>query len=45
MMLKAAAGRTVLPLFKKDMEANKPGGQPTRAIQLEWGEPGVKQGQ
>ena len=45
MMLKAAAGRTVLPLFKKDMEANKPGGTPTRAIQLEWGEPGVKQGQ
>src|ERR1044071_3865517 len=38
MMLKAAAGRTVLPLFKKDMEANKPGGTPTRAIQLEWGE-------
>jgi hypothetical protein len=27
------------------MEANKPGGQPTRSIQLEWGEPGVKQGQ
>jgi uncharacterized protein len=45
MMLKAAAGRVVLPLFKKDMEANKPGGEPTRSIQLEWGEPGVKQGQ
>jgi hypothetical protein len=45
MMLKAAAGRTILPLFKPDMEANKPGGTPTRAIQLEWGEPGVKQGQ
>jgi succinate-acetate transporter protein len=41
MMLKSAAGRVVLPLFKKDMEANKPGGQPTRSIQLEWGEPGV----
>jgi hypothetical protein len=27
------------------MEANKPGGTPTRAIELEWGEPGVKQGQ
>jgi hypothetical protein len=26
-------------------EANVPGGQPTRAIQLEWAEPGVKQGQ
>jgi hypothetical protein len=45
MMLKAAAGKVVLPLFKKEMEANKPGGTPTRAIQLEWGEPGVKQGQ
>jgi succinate-acetate transporter protein len=45
MMLKAAAGRVVLPLFKKDMEANKPGGTPTRSIELEWGEPGVKMGQ
>jgi hypothetical protein len=45
MMLKAAAGKTVLPMFKRDMEANKPGGTPTRAIELEWGEPGVKQGQ
>ena len=26
MMLKAAAGKIVLPLFKTDMEANKPGG-------------------
>lgn len=45
MMLKAAAGKVVLPLFKKDAEANKPGGTPTRAIELEWGEPGVKMGQ
>ena len=45
MMLKAAAGRTVLPLLKRDLEANKPGGTPTRAIELEWGEPGVKMGQ
>lgn len=45
MMLKAAAGKVVLPLFKKDAEANKPGAEPTRSIQLEWGEPGVKQGQ
>jgi succinate-acetate transporter protein len=44
MMLKAAAGRTVLPLMKRGMEANKPGGQPTRPIELEWGEPGVKMG-
>jgi succinate-acetate transporter protein len=45
MMLKAAAGRVVLPLGKKEMEANKPGAQPTRSIELEWGEPGVKMGQ
>jgi uncharacterized protein len=45
MMLKAAAGRTILPLFKTEMEANKPGAQPTRPIQLEWAEPGVKMGQ
>jgi len=45
MMLKAAWGRTLLPLFKTDMAANVPGRQPTRAIELEWGEPGVKQGQ
>jgi uncharacterized protein len=45
MMLKASAGRVVLPLFKRDMEANKPGGTPTRPIQLEWAEPGVKMGQ
>jgi len=45
MMLKAAAGRVVLPLFKRDMEANKPGGTPTRPIQLDWAEPGVKMGQ
>jgi succinate-acetate transporter protein len=45
MMLKAAAGKVVLPLFKKEAEANRPGGKPTKAIELEWGEPGVKQGQ
>jgi len=45
MMWKAAAGKTVLPLFKTDMDANKPGAKPTKAIQLEWGEPGVKMGQ
>jgi len=45
MMLKGAAGKIVLPLFKTDMEANRPGGKPTRAIELEWGEPGVKMGQ
>jgi uncharacterized protein len=45
LMLKAAAGRTVLPLFRVGREANLPGGRPTRSIQLEWGEPGVKMGQ
>lgn len=45
MMLKAAAGRTVLPLFRVDPETNVPGGHPTRAIQLTWGEPGIKAGQ
>lgn len=45
MMWLGSAGRTILPAFKTNMEANKPGGQPTRAIQLDWAEPGVKQGQ
>ena len=45
MMLKASAGRVVLPLFKTSMEANRPGGRPSRAVELEWGEPGVKMGQ
>jgi succinate-acetate transporter protein len=37
MMLKAAAGREVLPLFTK--------GEATRAVELAWGEPGIKHGQ
>jgi uncharacterized protein len=45
MMLKAAAGQIVLPLFKRDRESNVPRSRPSRAVQLEWGEPGVKQGQ
>jgi uncharacterized protein len=45
MMLKGAAGQIVLPLFKTDKASNTPGAKPTRAIQLEWGEPGVKKGQ
>ena len=45
MMLKAASGRTVLPLFKLGADANVPGRKPTRPIELEWAEPGVKQGQ
>jgi succinate-acetate transporter protein len=45
MMVAAASGRTVLPLFKGSAAANVPGRKPTRAIELDWAEPGVKQGQ
>jgi hypothetical protein len=45
MMLLAGAGKVVLPLGKFSKEANMPGGQPTKPIQLEWAEPGVKKGQ
>jgi uncharacterized protein len=45
MMLKGAAGEIVLPLFKTDRESNKPGAVPTRAVELAWGEPGIKKGQ
>ena len=41
----AASGRTIFPLGKYKKAANIPGGQPIRPIQLEWAEPGVKQGQ
>ena len=40
-----AAGRTIFPLFKYKRAANVPGARPTRAIELEWAEPGVKMGQ
>ncbi|MGH3051144.1 MAG: acetate uptake transporter family protein [Gaiellaceae bacterium] len=45
MMLKAASGRVILPLFRLGADPNVPGRKPTRAIELEWAEPGVKQGQ
>jgi succinate-acetate transporter protein len=45
MVMLAASGRTILPLFKFSKEANIPSGRPVRPIQLEWAEPGVKQGQ
>jgi succinate-acetate transporter protein len=45
MMLTSAAGKVVLPLFKREHDANVPGKTPTRAIQLEWAEPGIKHGQ
>jgi succinate-acetate transporter protein len=44
-MLMAGAGKVVLPLGKPKKEANIPGGQPIKPIQLEWAEPGVKKGQ
>ena len=45
MVTKAASGRTIFPVGKYEKEANMPGEQPTRPIQLEWAEPGVKMGQ
>jgi len=45
MMLAASSGKVVLPLGKPKKDANKPGSQPVKPIELEWGEPGVKQGQ
>ena len=45
MMLKAAGSKVILPLFKTDPEANKPGATPTRKVELGWGEPGIKAGQ
>jgi succinate-acetate transporter protein len=45
MLLAATSGRVVLPLGKYKAAANVPGRQPTRPIQLEWAEPGVRMGQ
>jgi len=45
MLLAHAFRRTVLPTFKYGRAANVPGKKPTRAIELEWAEPGVKMGQ
>jgi succinate-acetate transporter protein len=45
MVTAAASGRTVLPLGKYTKEANIPARKPMRPIELEWAEPGVKQGQ
>jgi hypothetical protein len=35
----------VVPLFKYDRKANLPGQRPMQPIELEWAEPGIKQGQ
>jgi len=45
MMLTGATGRTILPLGKYNRESNVPGRRPVRPIELEWAEPGVRQGQ
>jgi uncharacterized protein len=45
MMMSAASGRTILPLGHYRKAANVPGQKPMHAIELEWGEPGVKHGQ
>jgi uncharacterized protein len=45
MMFAATAGRTVLPLFKYNRDANMPGGRPIVPVQYADGEPGVKMGQ
>jgi uncharacterized protein len=45
MLLVGVTGRAVLPTGKYNKAANTPGGRLVRPIQLEWAEPGVKQGQ
>jgi uncharacterized protein len=45
MMLTGATGRTILPLGHLKKSANIPGRKPIRPIELDWAEPGVKQGQ
>jgi len=45
MLTAATSGRTVLPLGHFKKSANVPGRKPMRPIELEWAEPGVKQGQ
>jgi succinate-acetate transporter protein len=44
-MLLSSAGKVILPLGKRKKNANIPGEQPVKPIQLEWAEPGVKKGQ
>jgi hypothetical protein len=44
MMMLSGAGKVILPLGKPKREANVPGGQPVKPIQLEWAEPGIKKG-
>ena len=44
-LLAGTTGRAIIPLGKYKKAANVPGGHVIRPIQLEWAEPGVKQGQ
>jgi succinate-acetate transporter protein len=44
-MLLSGAGKVILPLGKPKKDANVPGAQPVKPIQLEWAEPGIKKGQ
>src|SRR5919198_3410141 len=45
MMLASVGGRVVLPLGKLSKQANTPGARVARPIELEWAEPGIRQGQ
>jgi succinate-acetate transporter protein len=45
MVTMATSGRTIFPTGKYTRDANRPGATPTRPIQLDWAEPGVKMGQ
>jgi succinate-acetate transporter protein len=45
MMIAGTWGRTILPLGEYRKAANVPGRRPIDALQYEYGEPGVKQGQ
>lgn len=45
MCLIAVTKRAILPTGELNKAANVPGRKPLRAIELEWAEPGVKQGQ
>jgi len=44
-VLLSGAGKVILPLGKPKKDANVPGAQPVKPIQLEWAEPGIKKGQ
>jgi uncharacterized protein len=45
MMLLGTFGRVVLPLGKMKKQANVPGAEPVKPIELAWAEPGIKHGQ